>query len=163
MTTYLLTDFDGVFAPIAQSPHEQAWPERESRETIESHGAPHSFFVYPEMIKRMSKVFDKPNVEGFWLTTWRGETDSLNKMLGLDLPEAGTPAFTQSGFSWKEQMVLDAYNQGARIVWIEDEPTVTMLQWIEKESDPARILCIIPVSYCGVTPEDMSRIEAFTS
>lgn len=161
MITYLLTDFDGVIAPIASSPHEKAWPERESRELMESHGATHSFYVYPEMLKRLTVLFKKNTVMPFWLSTWKGETAALNTMLGFNLEEAGEPEFPHPDFSWKEQMVISAYEEGVHLIWIEDEPSPSMLQWIEQESDPKRILCIIPNSYWGMTPDDMEKIEAF--
>lgn len=159
---FLLSDFDGVFAPIAQMPHENPWPVREFRTMVESNGALHSFYVYPEMIRRMKALVHVEAVNPFWLTTWKDETDAINKMLGLHWEEAGEPDFVSSGFSWKEQLVIDAHERGASMVWLEDEPTEAMLSWVLETADPSRLLHINPVSHIGITPQDMDLIERFT-
>lgn len=161
MTVFLLSDFDGVIAPIAQMPTEIPWSLRETRQMSESHGAPHSFYIYPELLSRLKALETLGLVDPFWLTTWKGETDALNKMTGLDWPEAGVPDFITSGFSWKEQMVIDAYKTGVPIVWLEDEPTDAMHRWVLNVSDMDRLLFIQPYSHQGINPQQMESIEQF--
>lgn len=177
-TTFILTDYDGVFAPIAQMEGEQVWPEREIREMKESHGATHSFYVYPEMLRRFRSLLEMENVEAYWLTTWRGETSALNSMLGLDLEEAGTVEDSSYHLEtdWKFAMARRAYESGMKIVWFEDEVSQEAWEYLRKEkatkegtglleiTNPqtgGRLLIVHPVSHEGVSPEHMDAVEIF--
>lgn len=173
MTNYIFTDYDGVYAPIAQMPGEQVWDKRDVFEMEESHGATHSYYIYPEMVRRINTLSTWKDTSVQWLTTWRDEIEAINQMLGVSYMNAEmTLRDLSSRFSddFKFRAILNAANLGNRVVWCEDEISEdAVLHFGIDKSLPVSeisygngsILVIAPNSHEGMTPDQMDAIEEY--
>lgn len=151
MKTRLYLDVDGVLNAWSS---ELAWPDA-------SEGRADRFTIKwsPSMVTALNKL----DVELVWLTTWRGEAQSIiEPLLGIDFgsrvlhPLSGETTFPSIWWKFEAVKIEQEENPG-KFIWFDDELEVQHIRWAERTNGLA-----VPIDHgLGITPVQIELAKAF--
>lgn len=154
----VLLDVDGVLNVVC-NPNEPPtdWPEYRT-EVMNGYRITWA----PALIERLRALHEAEEVEIRWLTTWWAKIPTLAPLGMPDLTVAcNAEDYAVRNRWWKLQPAQRAYEEGRKLVWIDDD-LVDQEAWRwGKSLDRERFLGVVPRWNHGITPDLMDAIEAF--
>jgi phosphoglycolate phosphatase-like HAD superfamily hydrolase len=117
----------------------------------------------PEVMDRITKLNNTPNIEVLWATTWVGHTRQLENLFKLPaLLSAGSRAMSIDD---KQTAALEIITTSTdRLIWIDDQAiplSGDLYDQLIKEY--GRVLLIRPASSRGLRPEHFDQIDKFVN
>jgi hypothetical protein len=153
-----LLDVDGVINAARPG-----WGAAPRSGTAYCEGQPFRLRWAPALAARIRALHGSGSVEIRWCSTWCGDADQVERLLGLprldrawDHPIGSTAAAIA-----KLAAARAVLGQGRRLIWTDDAAVPTSGPVHDELTATGRALLIAPVPSRGLQPDDLDAIDAF--
>jgi hypothetical protein len=143
-----LLDFDGVI-----NASKAGWSAQPFSGSVYANGNSWRIRWSPQLVQRISRVHKLEHVRIMWASSWCGHTSRLEQL--IKLPPLLSAASTQMSNGSKLRAAQQVLDDGARLVWTDDE--AIPLEWHSTEDK----LLIRPRASRGLRPEHLDLIDKF--
>ena len=152
-----LLDVDGVINVTRPG-----WGTAPIRRNVFAAGRDWRISFSEKLIMMIRHMITMGSVEILWCSTWCGDTEQLEKVLGLPHLESAfpEPAGERTG-ELKIQAARDVLSEGRPLIWTDDAEIPESGPLFDELTITGRSLLIRPNGRRGLTPHDMDLIEVF--
>ena len=152
--TKWLLDFDGVI-----NANKAGWSAAPFSGNVYASGNHYRIRWAPQLIQRIRRIHALPGVEILWASSWIGHTAELEQLIKLPTLLSAAP----KGMSGEDklQAASEIMESGNRLIWTDDEYTLTSGELYDKWTASGRALLIQPKPNRGLRPEHLDKIDAF--
>lgn len=130
---------------------------------------PYPIYYRPAVVVWLRTLAAAPRVELMWASTWvmPGRDDHLVDLEAALGFEAAVPRYVHGGpYAWQRDWwkvrtvrAVLAQHPGRPWVWLDDDLTPDISEWLEEAHEPGLALHI--AGHSGITDDDIARVSAF--
>jgi hypothetical protein len=152
-----LLDVDGVINVTRPG-----WGTAPIRRNVFAGGRDWRISFSGKLIMMIRHMITMGHVEIRWCSTWCGDTEQLEKVLGLPHLESAFPAPAgQRIGELKIQAARGVLAQGRPLIWTDDTEVPESGPLFDELTIAGSSLLIRPIERRGLTPDNMHAIKAF--
>lgn len=169
MKTAVLFDFDGVFNlfPTTDEVINNTGPDAFVQKKVFVLGSFFTITLRPSTVAFFNSLVDNPDVDVFWLTTWREHTEKFDGEYKFGFKPAPWLPWNNTGYQgWgKLDAVVDFVAQDGvyyeRIAWVDDDHNSAANMTRDFLDLHPQVLALSPDVNQGMSAEDIQTIKDF--